>query len=249
MKKLLPLLFALLLLSPLNAAVFGPQLPTDAQTIEAAQKASEVSVQILMTKEFKIVLATTKKKKKHWYSKQKYVEKEVTFTFEGGCSGTYVSENEILTAGHCVLEDWDSIQVKDPNDKKMHDATVVKLDQAHDLAMLYVYGMEHKYAEIGHTPMVGQSVINVGCPFMMPFIVSHGIVSKLDYTIDESPWTSKYTVSDATINGGSSGGGQFDLDGNLIGVTTAHMSNGDDWAGITFAVSTNDIQNFLNLED
>lgn len=164
-------------------------------------------------------------------------------TVLGGCSGTFVSKDEILSAAHCfngytTINIW----VRDIEGKS-YSAELIKLDSPHDLALLHVPGLHHKYAKIGKRVKIGEEIINIGSPFNLEFLVSQGIVSALNVEIGD--YKSLYTVTDAMINPGSSGGGMFNKKGELIGVNTMSEGGFFGWAGISLAVSVEDVRRFL----
>jgi serine protease Do len=161
----------------------------------------------------------------------------------GGCSGTFISKDEILSAGHCFQPTVPSqIWIRDINGKS-YTAEVIKLDALHDLSLLRVKGLRHKYVKLGKHLKVGEEIINVGSPFNMEFLVSHGIVSALNVEIEL--YKSLYIVTDAAINSGSSGGGVFNYRGELVGVNAMTEGSSFSWSGITLAVSIQDVRHFL----
>lgn len=164
-------------------------------------------------------------------------------TIRGGCSGTFISEDKILSAAHC-FESYTptNIWIRDI-DGVSYVAELIKLDSAHDLSLLQVSGLHHKYAKLGKHLRVGENILNVGSPLNLEFLVSHGIVSAVNYEI--LGYQSLYTVTDAMINPGSSGGGVFNSKGQLIGVNTMTEGGPFGWTGISLAVSIEDIHYFL----
>jgi serine protease Do len=163
---------------------------------------------------------------------------------EGGCSGTFVSKDEILSAAHCFdTLPLTNIWVRDTSGKS-YSAELIKLDVKHDLGLLRVPGLHHKHVKLGKHLTVGEEIINVGSPYFLEFLVSHGIVSAIHVEVEG--FKSLYTITDAAINPGSSGGGVFNSSGELVGVNTMSLGGfGDGWSGISFAVSIENVHHFL----
>jgi len=95
----------------------------------------------------------------------------------------------------------------------------------------------------------GELVIAVGNPFGIEGSVTQGIVSGVGRTLSGGAGRPlrQLIQSDAAINPGNSGGGLFDIDGNVIGVTTAIENPSGDrvFVGIGYAVPIDTIKRFL----
>ena len=177
---------------------------------------------------------------KEWVRQSDGTEKLGRF----GCSGTYVSEDAVLTAAHCFEYPLESVYIRGI-DKVSHKVMVKKLDKSHDLALLYVPDLtdDHTYAKLAKKVKIGEQVVSVGSPFSLEFLVSEGTVAQLGVKADD--FKSHYIIHTGMINPGSSGGGAFNQDGELMGVNTMSMGGLFGWAGISMAVSTKDIREFL----
>ncbi len=159
----------------------------------------------------------------------------------GGCSGTYIDPTHIISAAHCFDEDTEFIWARGLYDKVGYPVKVVRYSKAKDLALLEA-PYAHPYATLGRMPERGESILNVGSPLMFEFVVSEGILAMPGYRMKQ--FTATYLVTTAMINPGSSGGGAFNSQGQLVGVNT--MSAGFmGWDGISLAVSVNDVREFI----
>lgn len=177
---------------------------------------------------------------KGFYTTEQGIEKP----FMGGCSGTYIAEEKILTAAHCFEERVTNIWIRDYMGES-HKTLLLKKDKQKDLALLLVEDLEedHAFANIARHTRLGEQVVSVGTPFALEFLVSEGIVSKVDYKARE--FTGRYLIHTGMINPGSSGGGAFNEQGELIGVNTMTVGGLFGWAGISMAVDSQTIKEFL----
>lgn len=163
-------------------------------------------------------------------------------TIRAGCSGTYISPMEILTAAHCFEGyDVEKVWARGPNEILGYPVHFERSNVGMDLALV-VSPFPHPYAKLGASPHVGEEVLNVGSPLMFEFVATSGIVSLVHFVADG--FTGTYTITTAMIDHGSSGGGCFDRKGRLIGVNT--MSVGlFGWGGLSMAVDIETIKQFL----
>jgi len=93
---------------------------------------------------------------------------------------------------------------------------------------------------------VGQQIFTIGNPLGLSGSMTQGIVSQLDRPIIQSGIAFPlpgFIQIDITINNGNSGGPLFDLDGQVIGITTASAT--DEFTGINFALPSNTIQKIV----
>jgi S1-C subfamily serine protease len=124
-------------------------------------------------------------------------------------------------------------------------ASLLGSDVYADLAMLSISAPanELKPLEIASssTLNVGDFVIAIGDPFGLTGSMTTGIVSQLGRTISES--TTNFPIADiiqisAPINPGNSGGPVLNDKGQVVGITTAVVSNSQ---GVGFAIPSNTI--------
>ena len=87
---------------------------------------------------------------------------------------------------------------------------------------------------------VGEQVVAIGNALGYGQSVTTGIVSALNRSItSDSGTTSTYIQTDAAINPGNSGGALLNLDGELIGINTAKLSD-TDVEGMGYAIPISD---------
>lgn len=103
------------------------------------------------------------------------------------------------------------------------DASVELADESHDLCRLSVPGLDAPAAVLGRVGnlRVGQKVFAIGSPRGLDLTLSDGLVSSLR----ETPEGTLIQTS-APISPGSSGGGLFTEDGQLVGIVTFQVRDG-----------------------
>lgn len=163
-------------------------------------------------------------------------------------SGFIISQtsNEafIVTCNH-VIADADKITVI-LHDNTEFEAKVVGRDRRTDLALLKIKtDKKLTIAEWGDSNAcrVGSWVIPVGNPFGLSSTVTHGIISTNARDLSmkmRGPATADYIdgyiQTDASINMGNSGGPMFNIQGKVIGISTAILSPTGGSIGLGFAI-------------
>jgi serine protease Do/2-alkenal reductase len=123
-------------------------------------------------------------------------------------------------------------------------AIVVGQDKRGDLAVLKVdAGHPLPSIEFGDSSRlrVGEWVLAIGNPYGLDESASVGIVSALHRDIGAGKYDD-FIQTDTTINRGNSGGPLFDLDGRVIGITSAIYSPSGGSVGIGFAIPSAMVQ-------
>ena len=162
----------------------------------------------------------------------------------GAGSGVIISsDGYILTCAH-VVDGASNITVT-INDKD-YTATLVGEDTTSDIAVVKVDATGLTPATVGNSDnlKVGESVMAVGNPLgELGGTVTSGIVSALNRSVSIQGSSSVNTMSliqmDASVSPGNSGGGLFNMNGELIGLVNAKSSSSDA-EGLGFAIPIND---------
>lgn len=155
-------------------------------------------------------------------------------------SGVVISADGYILTCHHVVENARSVKVSLYNGD-VYDASLVGSDSASDLAVLKVNPGDKKlvYAEQGCSGdlVVGEKVVAIGNPLgTLGGTVTSGIISATERNIAMNDGTEMTLIqTDAAINSGNSGGGLFNLDGQLIGVVNAKYS-ASGVEGLAFAI-------------
>lgn len=151
------------------------------------------------------------------------------------CSATYISSDEILTAGHCVNTKDAIFKIRDYY-KEEAPAKVVFTDFKSDLAILKVQRTCPKHAKIGHTPCRGERICMLSSEDNMPGTFTQGIAANV--YLDPEYFTPQI-VHTCPMIGGASGSGLFDKDGQLIGVNVQTQGV------VSYAVETTRVRHFI----
>jgi len=167
---------------------------------------------------------------------------------QGTGSGVIVDEkNGIILTNLHVIGDADRIEVT-LADGRNYRAVPVGVDKTSDLAVLRLAETPSTLVRVSYgessSLVVGQRVLAIGNPFGLHRTLTTGIVSSLERNV-KSPTGALLKgliQTDAAINPGNSGGPLLDMDGRLIGINTAILSQSGDSAGISFALPIDQIR-------
>ncbi|MCO6432142.1 MAG: trypsin-like peptidase domain-containing protein [Deltaproteobacteria bacterium] len=170
---------------------------------------------------------------------------------EGTGSGFIIDAKRgiILTNLH-VLQAAQKIEII-LEDGQDHKARLLGFDQEYDIAVLQLVDppkdlVSLKFGDSSKVE-VGQRVLAIGNPFGLNRSLTTGIISSLDRSV-KSPngnVMKGLIQTDAAINPGNSGGPLLDMEGRIIGINTAILSQSGDSSGIGFAIPINQIKRVL----
>ena len=134
-------------------------------------------------------------------------------------SGVLVGSGEVLTNCH-ILEDANRYKVSKGN--ALARGTLLYRDVENDLCLLVAPAVHGKPVQIGKASAltIGSKVYAIGSPKGLELSLSDGLVAQL-HGAKESPLIQTTTP----ISKGSSGGGLFDDQGRLVGITTFYIKN------------------------
>jgi hypothetical protein len=145
-------------------------------------------------------------------------------------SGFFVSRGGELLTNHHVIEGASSARIRTFDGRTWPLRVILADDKDSDLARLVAFmsGPVPFLAMARKTPRVGNRVLVIGSPMGLDETVTDGIVSAVpaerEGKSDLEPATLQVT---AAISEGSSGGPVVDTRGEVIGVATAYMSEGE----------------------
>jgi len=151
----------------------------------------------------------------------------------GSGSGVVIAKEYVLTNYH-VVDGAHSLKISiDGDENNLYDATLAAFDEDKDVAVLNVPGLPLDPVELGDSDelQIGDWVVNIGNAIGFTGTATAGIVSGIDReipgdgsTLDKYGRSTKIVNSmiqtDAAINVGNSGGGMFNIAGQLVGIPT-----------------------------
>jgi serine protease Do len=155
-------------------------------------------------------------------------------------TGFIVDASGLIVTNNHVIDGADAITVT-LNDGTSLPATLVGRDDKTDLALIRVKPKAPlPAAHFGDSDRarIGDWVMAIGNPFGLGSSVTAGIVSARNRDIAAGPYDD-FIQTDAPINRGNSGGPLFDMQGNVIGVTSAIFSPSGGSVGVGFAIPAN----------
>lgn len=152
-------------------------------------------------------------------------------------SGFIIDPDGLIITNNHVVEDADEVVVRMSDEKEL-DAKVLGRDAKTDLALIKINAnVQLPYLELGNSAdvRIGDWVVAIGNPFGLDHTVTAGILSARGRVIGAGPYDD-FLQTDASINPGNSGGPLLNLKGEVIGINTAIVAQGQ---GIGFAIPAN----------
>jgi serine protease Do len=166
-------------------------------------------------------------------------------------TGVIVRDDGFIVTNYHVVRGANSVfvTVRDDVGSTRYSAEIVKMDEALDLALLKIVPKAPLSAAVlgnSDTVLVADEVIAIGTPFGLDMSVSRGIISaKRKSMVIEGVTHSNLLQTDAAINQGNSGGPLVATSGTVIGINTAIYTPNGAFAGIGFAVPSNQARLFV----
>lgn len=167
---------------------------------------------------------------------------DITGTERTQGTAFFIAPGKILTNSH-IVEDAYSAEIYSEIEY-YNQIIILKIDKEVDLALLdvEVHGEAFLTLEENQEIRPGQRIITIGNPMGLEKTISDGLVSAMRGI----PGGIQIIQISAPISPGSSGGPLLNMDGHVIGVTSAMLSEGQN---LNFAIGIETINNFLNSPD
>lgn len=170
-------------------------------------------------------------------------------------SGFFVSSAGHILTNHHVVRGAKKITVLLPKETsygvgvdRQVSASFVGGDERTDVAVIKIDDTPN--ADFPHLDMgdsdgveVGEWILAVGNPFQLETTVTAGIISAKGRKNLQITDLEDFLQTDAPINPGNSGGPLIDLNGKVVGMSTAIVSRSGGYMGIGFAIPSNMLKN------
>lgn len=169
------------------------------------------------------------------------------YTSQAAGSGVIINTDGYIVTNAHVIEGAQKITVR-TTDGTDYSAKLIGRDSQSDLAVLKINGGSFTAATLGNSSqlVLGQEIVVIGNPLgKLGGTVTKGIISALDREITIDNQTMNLLQTDAAINGGNSGGGMFNMYGELVGIVNA-KSSGIGIEGLGFAIPIDDAKSVIN---
>ena len=170
---------------------------------------------------------------------------------QGAGSGVILSEDGYILTCYHVIEDATTIGVA-LRDGTQYEATLVGGDEELDIAVIKIEATDLTPAVLGSSGelVVGSPVVAIGNPLgQLGGTVTSGYISALDRVLTNDGPTYTLLQTDAAINGGNSGGGLFNSEGELVGLVNAKAESiGVEGLGFAIPIDSiaQDIEDLIN---
>lgn len=146
------------------------------------------------------------------------VTTETEYSNQG--TGSYVGPNLILTNFHVVRDSF-KVEIYDTNGEYVGDATVIASDPKLDVALLVTKRTNKTHIQFAESDgcHIGDDVMMMGFPLNRPL--------RTDGLFDGWVIPGVQFAYSAQVDHGNSGGPVFNAEGQLIGIATLRLDNGE----------------------
>ncbi len=168
-------------------------------------------------------------------------------------SGFVITQDGYIVTNYHVIKSAQSIKVSFV-DGKTYNAVLVGGEEESDLAVIKIDATDLTPVKLGDSSAltVGEQVAAIGNPLgELTYTLTSGYVSALNRPITmENSVAMNMIQTDTAINNGNSGGPLFNLYGEVVGITSAKLSNQNSSAsatieGLGFAIPINDVKGMI----
>jgi hypothetical protein len=161
----------------------------------------------------------------------------------GQGSGVIVDATGVFVTNFHVIRGDATASVKLANGDVYDDVSVVDVDERKDLVLLKIKAFGLVPAVLGNSDQeqAGDRVILIGSPRGLELSVSDGLIS----AVRDSGEGYRLFQTSAAASPGSSGGGMFNEFGELIGIVSSKITNGEN---LNFGIPVNYMRGLLSIQ-
>ena len=178
--------------------------------------------------------------------------KVTTATTAGAGSGVIYDPNGYIVTNYHVANDTCKTITVQLYDGSVYEGQYIYGDELADISVIKINKTGCDYAVFGDSSRMtyGDAVVAIGNPLGYGLSVTTGVVSRPTESVTFDNTTMTLLRTDAAVNSGNSGGGLFNLNGELIGIVNAKIAaNTVDNVGYaipstTVVKSINDLKNY-----
>jgi S1-C subfamily serine protease len=155
-------------------------------------------------------------------------------------TGFIVGSTGVFVTNFHVIEHAQEVTVKLKDGREFKVSGSVELNRDLDLAVLKIDAQNLVTVPLGNSDAmrVGQRVLAIGNPMGLEQTISDGLISAIR---GDTPDEKLFQIT-APISPGSSGGPLFNLNGEVIGITVAQLTEGQN---LNFAIPINAAKPFI----
>jgi serine protease Do len=144
----------------------------------------------------------------------------------GAGSGVIYDPNGYIVTNYHVADETCTAITVVLYDGSQHEAQYIYGDELSDIAVIKIEKTDCDYAVFGDSEQMtyGDMVLAIGNPQGLGLSVTDGIISRPGESVTIGNSTMTLLRTSAAVNSGNSGGGLFNLNGELIGIVNAKIS-------------------------
>jgi hypothetical protein len=155
---------------------------------------------------------------------------------ESNGSGFFVENDGFIITNHHVIDGAKNIFVRLKNEDVFPITKVIAQDPDNDLALIQIDLQDTPKLKIAESiPAIGENIFVIGAPLGLSHSISSGLISS-------SRENNNLIQITAPVSPGSSGSPVFDLNGNVVGVISFSLSEGQN---MNFAPSAYALRSFI----
>lgn len=162
-------------------------------------------------------------------------------------TGFIISSDGFIVSNYHVIQGAETITIK-TGFGETYEAEIVGYDEENDFSLLKIEDQDLPCVKLGKSDdlIIGDQVVAIGYPLGNgSTTLTVGYISAKDRVITTDGKSINMLQTDAAINSGNSGGPLLNMQGEVIGITTAKSSgtssSGATIEGVGYAIPTDDI--------